>query len=91
MKSQGVVLVGKMGFVAVNTNGAMALVQSTVTEKCLIYPHAPILSWGLGTELVSDSWWSQVLEQSFGSDRRCAVLHIVGVSENGSRHRAEES
>jgi len=78
----------KDGFIAVNTNGAMALVQITVREKCLIYLHAPIMSWGLGMGIVSDSWWSQVLEY-FGSDQRSR--HIVGVSENGSRQRAEES
>jgi hypothetical protein len=88
MQSQGVVLVGKMEFIAVDTNGAMALVQ----KKCLILPPcADHVMRGLGNGTCQRFHGdSQVLEY-FGSDRSCGILWENQISENGSRHGAAES
>jgi len=74
-KSQGVVLVGKMEFIAVDTNGAMALLQ----KKCLILPPcADHVMRGLGTGTGTGTCQrfhggSQVLEY-FGSGWSRGIL-----------------
>ncbi len=74
MKSQGVVLVGKMWLIAVNTKGAMALCANYRHGKVLDIPPCADHVTGLGTDLVSDSWWSQgvlsILDQIGG----CGIL-----------------
>jgi hypothetical protein len=80
---QGVVLVGKMEFIAVDTNGTMALVQ----KKCLILPPcADHVMRGLGNgHCQRFHGGSQVLEY-FGSDRSRGILWENQISENSSRH-----